>query len=503
MFPLRCVTIRQAVGKLMNVNRQKLSGAYFTPEHLAQALVCWAVRDEQDRLLDPSCGDGRFIAAHPNSVGIEQEPSSAQLAIERAPWALVHEGDFFTWAEATPERFECCAGNPPFIRYQHFKGDLRDRALKLCSDQGAVFSGLTSSWAPFLVAAASLLKPGGRMAFVVPAEIGHAPYAAPLLEYLLEHFAKVQVVAVREKLFPQLSEDCWLLYVEGFGGSTSEIHFTALDRFEWQTRPPSSGLRISAHEWRTQWNRRLRPFLVSPLLRALYRHQLDQRQSSRLADFAGVGIGYVSGDNDFFHLRPSEAERWGIPKDFLHPAVRNGRSLPKRRISKQTVAEWQQGDEQMLLLRLPRTSELPTSVKRYLDTDAGHRARSGYKCRNRAPWYSVPDVQVPDFVLTYMSGRAPQLVRNDAGVTCTNTVHSVRIRNPELAAKLLPSWESPFVQLSCELEGHPLGGGMLKLEVREAARVAFPDTEIVFDQREQAEIRRGLNEMRLWRHYGE
>lgn len=497
------MTNQPLVGKLMIVNRQKLSGAYFTPEHLAQALVCWAVRDEQDRLLDPSCGDGRFIAAHPNSVGIEQDPLSAQLAIDRAPWALVHEGDFFTWAEATPERFECCAGNPPFIRYQHFKGELRNRALRFCGQQGAEFTGLTSSWAPFLVAASSLLKPGGRMAFVVPAEIGHAPYAAPLLEYLIGHFCRVHIVAVREKLFPQLSEDCWLLYAEGFGGSTSEILFTALDRFEWLARPPSAALRISVHDWRTHWNRRLRPFLISPSLRDLYRHYVDERQSWRLADFAGVGIGYVSGDNDFFHLRPSDAERWGIPAKFLHPAVRNGRALPKGRISRQTVAQWQRDDEQMLLLRLPRTQDLPVSIRRYLDTDAGLRARSGYKCRNRAPWYSVPDVQVPDFVLTYMSGRAPQLVKNDAGVTCTNTVHSVRIRDRELATKLLPSWGSPFVQLSCEIEGHPLGGGMLKLEVKEAARIAFPLPETMLDRKEQSELRQGLGEMRRWRHYSE
>jgi hypothetical protein len=33
---------------------------------------------------------------------------------------------------------------------------------------------------------------------------------------------------------------------------------------------------------------------------------------------------------------------------------------------------------------------------------------------------------------------------------------------------------SPFVQLSCEIEGHPLGGGMLKLEPREASQIALP-----------------------------
>lgn len=487
----------------MLMNRQKLTGAFFTPEPLAEALVCWAVRSERDRLLDPSCGDGRFIAAHKSTVGIEQEPESAGTARERAPWALVHESDFFQWAAATPERFECCAGNPPFIRYQHFNGQVRKRALDFCARHGAAFTGLTSSWAPFLVAAAALLNPGGRMAFVVPAEIGHAPYAAPLLEYLVANFETVHVIAIREKLFPQLSEDCWLLYTDGFGGQTSEILFSALDHFEWIARPPAHPLRIAVSEWRTRWNRRLRSYLMSRSARDLYAEIIEDESSKCLGDFAQIGIGYVSGDNEFFHLRPSEASRWEIPYAYLHPTVRNGRILPKRKITRSVVDEWRRADQQMLLLRLRHGDEIPTSVQRYLDSEGGKRAREAYKCRTRAPWYSVPDVQVPDFVLTYMSGRSPQLVRNDAGVTCTNTVHSIRLRDRSAARRYLPSWGKPFVHLSCELEGHPLGGGMLKLEVKEAARVRFPNPDVQFDRAANNAIREGLAEMRRWRHHGE
>ncbi len=497
------MTMVGAVGKATSMNRQKLSGAFFTPEALAEALVSWAVREETDRLLDPSCGDGRFVAAHEASVGIEQEPESAQAAIARAPWALIHEGDFFQWAEATSERFECCTGNPPFIRYQHFSGDLRKRALALCSSQGADFSGLTSSWAPFLVAAAGLLKPGGRMAFVVPAEIGHAPYALPLLEYLVANFSTVHVVAIREKLFPELSEDCWLLYTEGFGGCTPEIRFSVFDRFEWSARPPAHFLRVDVSEWRTIWNCRLRPFLISAAARDAYVHAVAAEGTGRLGDFASIGIGYVSGDNGFFHLRPSDAEYWAIPTKFLHPSVRNGRALPVQQITRHTVREWAKMDRQMLLLRLRRGEELPTSVKRYLDSEAGKAARQAYKCRNRSPWYAVPDVQIPDFVLTYMSGRSPQLVRNAAGVTCTNTVHSVRIRDSVLAKKLLPSWGEPLVKLSCELEGHPLGGGMLKLEVREASRILFANSDFELDRKDTIDVNSGLAEMRRWRHYAD
>lgn len=508
MFPRRSVA-EQAdltkVGVMVGTSpeySQKRSGAYFTPDDVCAALVAWACRKPSDRMIDPSCGDGRFLTFHRNSVGIEQNPVSAHTAIARAPGALIHEGDFFNWATETHERFECAAGNPPFIRYHHFKGESRRRALDLCLDLGASFSGLTSSWVPFIVATAGLLKRGGRMAFVVPAEIGHAPYAAPLLDYLVQSFAKVQIVAVRQKLFPALSEDCWLLYAEGFGGAASAIDMTIVDAFVPGKTPPEPTLRVDLEEWRNLWNRRLRPFLLPASARGLYAAALYRPDTHRLADFASVGIGYISGDNQFFHLRPSEAKRLRIPADFLLPSIRNGRAMPDATITKATVVTWTRNDDPVLLLRLARNVELPKVIKDYLDSAPGREARLGYKCRNRTPWYVVPDVQIPDYVMSYMSGRGVNLVRNMAGVSCANSVHAIRVRDHALAAKLMPGWSSPFVRLSCELEGHALGGGMLKLEPREAGRIAFP-APAVRQKAETEALKDAVGVLQRWRHYAD
>jgi len=480
---------------------QKHAGAYYTPNGVAAALVAWTVREAGDRLLDPACGDGQFLACHSHATGIEQDPVAARQAQARAPTARIQVEDFFAWATETTERFEGAAGNPPFIRYQTFKGEIRKRALTLCARQGVVFSGLASSWAPFLVATAGLLKPGARMAFVVPAEIGHAPYAAPLLEYLVGSFSEVRIVAIRDKIFPTLSEDCWLLYADGYGGRTDRIGLTITDLFVPSRAPPPTTLSIDVAEWRSIWNRRLRPYLLPTDARDLYAAALGHHDSQRLSDFAAIGIGYVSGDNEFFHLRPSDAARWDIPAACLHPSVRSARSLPERRITRSTVDGWKSDDAPVMLLRLRRGQELPAGVRRYLDSSAGQQARLGYKCRNREPWYAVPDVQVPDYVMSYMSGRSVSLVRNDAEVTCTNSVHALRVHDAAMATKLLPEWSSPFVRLSCELEGHALGGGMLKLEPREAARILFPAPDIA--RRARADIlEEAIVRMQNWRHYG-
>lgn len=478
--------------------RRKSLGAYYTPDGVVQSLVRWAVRHSRDRLLDPACGDGRFLVIHPNSVGVEHDPSASAAVHERAPGSLIHEGDFFTWASKTHERFQCAAGNPPFIRYQRFNGAIRRTALELCARHGASFSGLSSSWAPFIVATAGLLRPGGRMAFVVPAEIGHAPYARPALEYLVSHFDCVQLVAVRHKLFADLSEDCWLLYVDGYGGETDHILLSVVDRFDFMPTPPSRATRIELSAWR-RWGCRVRPFLLRKPVREFYRRVADYSRTKRLGDVARVGIGYVTGANGFFHLRPSEAAFARIPRRFLALSVRNAKALSGKNVCKRTIEAWVRRDDPVLLLRIAKGDELPRSVVEYLDSAGGHKAQRTYKCRMRDPWYVVPDVKTPDAFLTYMSSKEPILARNSAACVCTNSIHAVALAGTMSITRLQRVWDTPFTALSCEIEGHALGGGMLKLEPREAARVVLADSET--QARQNADIiEEGVRTLRRWRH---
>ncbi len=99
----------------------------------------------------------------------------------------------------------------------------------------------------------------------------------------------------------------------------------------------------------------------------------------------------------------------------------------------------------------------------------------------RKPWYAVPHVYQADGFLTYMSGGDPRLVANEAGAVAPNTLHIVRLRSgcQRTILHLAAAWQTSLTALSCEMEGHSLGGGLLKLEPLEAGRVmiAVPDSE--------------------------
>ncbi len=481
-------------------SKQKLLGAFYTPPEVARTLVRWVIRSNDDRLLDPSCGDGRFLAEHLNVVGVDRDGSAVATVAEQVPHATIHAAEFFDWASNTNELFDCVAGNPPFIRYQQFSGEIRKTALRLCSEAGASLNGLTSSWAPFVVVSASMLKPGGRLAFVVPAEIGHAPYARPMIHYLMQRFSSVHVVAVREKIFPEISEDVWLLYAAGAGGSTDEIAFSSFDSFRDVSHKPPRGTPVAADDLKS-WNDRLRSFLLPEEIRAAYKKLSNQKATVRLGECARVGIGYVTGANNFFHLRKSDAEQLGIPDDLLVPTVRRSSFLPSRAVTHATVSRWRNQDEPVFLLRIPTDADVPEAVQRYLDSKAGQEARTGYKCRKRTPWYSVPDVRVPDAFLSYMSGIGPSLVANHARCVCTNSIHAVQLTNGMSVSELQQRWGHAAVPLSCEVEGHPLGGGMLKLEPGEAARIALPSIDRRVPSRDREMIEEGVRIMRRWRHY--
>jgi hypothetical protein len=144
---------------------------------------------------------------------------------------------------------------------------------------------------------------------------------------------------------------------------------------------------------------------------------------------------------------------------------------------------------------------LPRAVKRYLDSDAGQAARTAYKCQNRRPWYVVPDVVVPDAFLSYMCGAEPALVANAAKCVCTNSVHAVRVTGNVSLHEIQSAWSHPLAQLSTEIEGHPLGGGMLKLEPGEAKRIALPRPQLALPSKQVSLLRDGTEAMRRWRHY--
>ena len=180
---------------------EKLRGGYYTPNDLAVFLVRWIEKVSHSRILEPSCGDGVFFDAlgarnlSSKILGFELDGIEAKKAKERADSAglsdvNIQASDFLGWAinamENKSERFDAVIGNPPFIRYQYLPPLFQDRAETIFERLGCKFTKHTNAWVSFILASFELLRPGGRLAMVVPAEIIHVMHAQSLRTYLGE-----------------------------------------------------------------------------------------------------------------------------------------------------------------------------------------------------------------------------------------------------------------------------------------------------------------------------
>ena len=492
-------------GTLLKVEKEppgenaKAMGAFYTDAAVADFLVWWAVRCPSETVLDPSFGEGVFLRSASKRLtnlggraatkifGVEIDADvharvSRDLAEDYAVRrAHLLRADFFDVRSDSLEPVDAVVGNPPFIRYQRFTGNSRDKALDCARRAGVSLSSLSSSWAPFVIHSIELLKAGGRLAMVLPIEIGYAGYALPVLAHLAKTFSRVTFLTFRKRLFPNLSEDTLLMLAEVKGSGPAEFFWrdlagpSALEDLLGQSDYDMPSVRRLDGEALAEGRQRLTECFVPRKALELYRRLTDLAAVKRLGQLADVGIGYVTGANDFFHLDPESAKRWHIPVGYLRPAVRRGRAFLGLRF---TNMDWREacanGDAGYLLL-VESDSALPKSLANYLKIGEEKGIPAAYKCRARSPWYRVPHVYLPDAFLSYMSGFMPRLVANDAEAVAPNTLHIVRlfadssVTNDALAAL----WQTSLTRLSAEIEGHAMGGGMLKLEPTEAQRVAL------------------------------
>ena len=486
------------------LSQHKARGAFFTPPRMAEFIVEWAIRDKSDAVLEPSCGEAAFllptvhklVSKGASQKAISRQLSGAELHEPSAQEAcrLVAEatrvdlsdsigiGDFFTMRAGQDLPFvDACVGNPPYIRYQDFSGDARKNGREAALLQGVRLDGLASSWAPFTVHAASFVKEGGRLGLVLPAELLSVNYAAPVRRFLLERFGCVRVILFEERVFPGVLEEVVLLLAEGSGPcdkfdlvQVSDLeHLPDLVDRDWGALPHHG-----------KWTDLLLPSDVAPAVSAVEATDTFVE----LTDLASVSIGMVTGANSFFCVSDAERKARRIPKRDLLPMMPPGsKHIRGFEYSADDRATASNSGERVWLFY--PSAEPSREAMRKIREGAHEGLDNAYKCRVRSPWHRVPLVRPPDFFLTYMTASGPRLVRNDAGLINVNSVHSVYLKKQARVdcGLFAVACMSSMTMLSAELVGRAYGGGLLKLEPREAARLAVPSARLISRARRRLE----------------
>lgn len=473
---------------------RKARGAFFTPPTIARFLALWAVGGNRAaRVLDPTCGEAVFLLAAGEALkragcatsdldqrvyGVdihERSLAEATRLLEAAGMdAHLRAADFFDLP--TPDQLGCplpamdaVIGNPPFIRYQLHRGEPRKRAASAAFRQGVRLSGLASSWAPLVVHACAFLKPEGRLAMVLPAELLTVHYAEPVRRWLRRRFAAVNLVMFERLQFPGALERVVLVLARGSGGCDAFSLYHVEDAEGLPRLHPFDALAV--------------PFLDegkwTDLLLTVKQRQLFRRVTAAhflpLEKYGPPELGTVTGANNFFTLSEETRRRYRLTPSQVVPIAPPGtRHLQGPTF---TDADWEllcRTGERVWLL-YPGTARSP-GLRRYLRHGTKLGVPKAYKCQIRDPWWRPPVVAPPDLFFTYMSHRFPRLVVNQAGVSLVNSMHGIQLRpGMKWAKSALPLLAlNSVTMLGAEVFGRSYGGGVLKMEPREAGRLPMP-----------------------------
>ena len=465
----------------------KLRGGYYTPAGIADFIIEWAIRTPNDSVLEPSCGDGSFLAAVQKRnhalgcdercrvIGIELDSAEAVKASKHG-YVVLNE-DFFTHYRDSIEStrtYDVIIGNPPFIRYQNFDERYRSVAFDLMKKHGFHPNRLTNIWLPFLLLSCEALSDNGRIGMVIPAELFQVDYAAEARNYLSTHFDQLTLVTFKKLVFDDIQQEVVLLL--GEKSSTNRgIRVVELDGLDelindglsCLERAETKQLDHSSDKW-------VKYYLSNEELEILRRLNADPR-ISEATDLYEVNVGLVSGENDFFLSDWENVVSRGLEGE-VRPIISRAEQVRGVCLSEDEYIRLR-GMGKRVSIFMPQDApveELSENAQKYIAWGESKGFNKNYKCRIRKRWYIVPNSWTADAFLIRQANLYPKMILNPTGALVTDTLHKVRFHEGVDGTAVAAAFLNTYTLALSETLGRSYGGGVLTFEPGEMRRMRIP-----------------------------
>lgn len=370
--------------------RQRVLGSVYTPREYADLLVTSAIRRKEDLVLDIGVGGGVFtLAAHQRLVQCGASPIEAEQQIHGAEidegsfqnflnvaaehgraFPNVHHVDFF---KADLPQFDAVVGNPPYVRrtYINDVDDIRDVVARdLAIEDKRILRRSTDLYVYFLLRAATLLKPGGRLSIITADPWLTVGYGEAFKQYLLTNFEIETLISFDRRVFQGADVKPVLLTAErrqrparptstAFVRVRNGLPVADLQRRLFSDDLNHADLNVIQVDQHTLDPRRT--WASHFKAGAAYEQVTSHRRMAPLKDIAYTSIGVQTLAKAFFVLTPDEVRERGLESEYLRPLAHSNRTH-----GSPVIADGQQPDHLIFYCNKSKTELAGTRALAYI-----------------------------------------------------------------------------------------------------------------------------------------
>lgn len=477
-----------ASGPAREALRQK--GQFWTPDWVANAMVSYALSGGARALFDPAVGAGAFFSAarrlksrlrlidlHGSELHEAALSDARQNGLTENDLADVHLGDFLE--RRFTRTFPAIVANPPYMRHHRLpmemKARLRHYAIRRL---GFALDGRAGLHVYFLLRALELLAPGGKLAFIVPADICEGVFARPLWNWIIAHYRLDAVVTFASEATPFPGVDTNPLIVCLSHNSPEQLFCWARINEPSPDGLPTwfaHGLNQSAPQGVACIRREVSEAVATGLSRPPFS---PQAEGCRLGDLARVMRGIATGDNEFFLFTNARRKELGLEKRWFSRVVGRTRDCPGGVLDEDTLEGLEAGSRPTWLLSLGASpvESLPAPLREYLKQGEKLGLPQRPLISTRKPWFKMEQREVPPILFAYLGRRNTRFVLNRAKVYPLTGFLCVypdpkRIPDPELLWRVL---NHPSTLENLRFVGKSYGDGAIKVEPRNLEELVIP-----------------------------
>jgi len=462
-------------------------GQFWTPFWLAKVMAAWVTELRPKTLFDPAVGPGTFFGGARAAgytgrcEGYELHEISFdgdRLGLSPNDLSRVVVGDFI--GAQLSRAFPAIVSNPPYIRH-HRLSDERKAELRQIAERvlGFPLDGRVGLHVYFLLKCLEYLASGGRLAFLLPADVCEGISSRPFWNRLCERFRLEAVLTFDESAapFPKVDTNAMVFLIS---------NNTPLDSIRWiRVRKRDSeaivrSLRNMKIENRdntalTCYKRKLTEALATGLSRP---PRTALSHGTPLSHFARIVRGIATGANEFFFLTNEQITEFGLEKRYFVRAIGRTRDCRDDTLRTSTLAALEAQARPTWLLNLDGTPKerLPTRLRSYLVAGEKQKLNERALIQGRRPWYKMERRTPPPILFAYLGRRACRFILNEARVvplTGFLCVYPWDTRH-DAVRKLWRALNHPATLENLAFTGKSYGGGALKVEPRQLDTLEIP-----------------------------